>query len=63
MDDRHVAQREKAESLEDLLAKLADQVERDALEGGMPQQVVQVVREHLEDEALRAEGGRRGVCA
>ena len=54
MGDRDVAQREEAERLEDALAELADEVERDALEARVPQQVVQVVREHLEDEALVA---------
>ena len=54
MYDAHVAQREEAERLEDLLATLANQVERNALERRVPQQVVQVVREHLEDQALVA---------
>jgi len=52
VDDGDVAQGEEAECLEDLLAKLADQVERDALEARVPQQVVQVVREHLKHQAL-----------
>eukprot|EP00964_Phaeocystis_antarctica_P151459 scaffold119065_cov63-Phaeocystis_antarctica.AAC.1 len=54
VDDRDVAQREEAEGLEDALAELADEVERDALEARVPQQVIEVVREHLEDEALVA---------
>mmetsp|Transcript_29698 Transcript_29698/g.76867 ORF Transcript_29698/g.76867 Transcript_29698/m.76867 type:complete len:407 (+) Transcript_29698:332-1552(+) len=54
VDDRDVSQLQEAECLHDLLAELAHKVERDALEVRVPQQVVQVVRQHLKDEALVA---------
>ena len=52
VDDRHVPQRKEAERLEDLLTEFANEVERDTLEGCVSEQVVEVVAEHLEDEAL-----------
>mmetsp|Transcript_3808 Transcript_3808/g.12719 ORF Transcript_3808/g.12719 Transcript_3808/m.12719 type:complete len:418 (-) Transcript_3808:936-2189(-) len=52
VDHGHLAEREEAKALEDLPRKLADQVEGDPAEVGVAQEVVEVVAQHLEDEAL-----------
>mmetsp|Transcript_19398 Transcript_19398/g.50421 ORF Transcript_19398/g.50421 Transcript_19398/m.50421 type:complete len:252 (-) Transcript_19398:46-801(-) len=51
MDDRHLWGRQKHQRVADLLRKLLNQVERNPLKVRVPNQVVQVVRQVLKDEA------------
>jgi len=51
VDDFHLGGGEEEERGGDLLGKLAREVERDAAEVGVAQQVIEVVGQQLEDQA------------
>ena len=50
MDDVHIVPHKKDKTLKNLLGKLADQIERNAPKICVSYQVVEVVREELEDD-------------
>mmetsp|Transcript_14083 Transcript_14083/g.37903 ORF Transcript_14083/g.37903 Transcript_14083/m.37903 type:complete len:528 (+) Transcript_14083:98-1681(+) len=54
VDDGDLAEAEEAEALENLLGELAYEIQRDSSKVGVAEEVVEIIREHLEDKALVA---------
>ena len=48
----HILARQESQGFEHLLGKLSNQIQRDATELGILQQLIQIQREHFKDETL-----------